>query len=139
MVYRNQSRMYHTVEMPFGSGCRLTPPTVQTSPNNGLFFSFLIVFYSKKRQHTDRLQRINNIEETNPPPKKRESQSTFILQTFSPSSLRASFVALCVWRDGSGRVVMQDSESHDRQPRQRGHREPIAAFLAYSPQPTTLQ
>lgn len=43
------------------------------------------------------------------------------------------------WRDGSGRVVMQDSESHDRHPRQRGHREPIAAFLAYSPQPTTLQ
>lgn len=68
--------MYHTVETPFRSGCHLTPPTVQTSPNNGLFFSFLIVFYSKKRQHTDRLQRINNIEEMNPP-KKAKVLSSF--------------------------------------------------------------
>lgn len=65
------------------AGASPHPSHCTDSPNNGLFFSFLIVFYSKKRQHTDRLQRINNIEEINPPKKQRNPKFFHPSDTFS--------------------------------------------------------
>lgn len=47
---RKRSRMYYTVEMALDQGVT-SPRTVQTSPNNFLFLSFLILFYSKKATH----------------------------------------------------------------------------------------
>lgn len=47
---QKKSRMYYTVEMALDRGV-ISPPTVQTSPNNFLFLSFLILFYSKKATH----------------------------------------------------------------------------------------
>lgn len=40
-VYRNQSRTYHTVEMPFGLGCHLTPSRcTDFTQQRSLFLSF---------------------------------------------------------------------------------------------------
>lgn len=54
----------------------------KTSPDNFLFLSFLILFYSKKA-NTDRLQRINNIEKMNKREGKAKVLSSFRKDVFS--------------------------------------------------------
>lgn len=96
-----------------GSGCRPHPLLYRkTSPNTFLFLSFLILFYSKKRQHTDRLQRTNNIEKMN----KGEEKHFYPLSSWQANC--EHFYSLCwkdckflqFWHEKSSAVNMQDEE-----------------------------
>lgn len=131
VVLQKRSRMYYTVEMALDRGVTSPPPKLyRAHPTTFSFCSFLMLFYSKKGNNTERQQRINNIEKMSR--KTRESQSSSIRpledissccldeQTVSfvslsflslaPCGFTTVFMSLQFWHEGSGAVNMQDKE-----------------------------
>lgn len=123
--------MYYTVEMALDRGVTSPPQScTELTRQRSLFVLFLILFYSKKGNNTERQQRINNIEKMSR--KTRESQSSSIRpledisscclneQTVSfvslsflslaPCGFTTVFTSLQFWHEGSGAVNMQDKE-----------------------------